>query len=115
MRILADVLDKADYLASYQCLFMPWMSNYNDRAMIRWVCGVTTKDQNSSQDLLDWMQLDDQTKVLRTRRLRWHGHVECSDGWLKTVQKTNPTGGRVRDRFKKTWTEVTDMDRLARV
>ena len=47
--------------------------------------------------------------VLRTHRLRWHGHVERSDGWLKKVQKLNPTGGRGRGLPKKTWTEVIDM------
>ena len=57
----------------------------NDRAMIHWMCGVTTKDQVSLQDLLKRMQLDDLAKVLRTRRLRWHGHVKCSDSWLKKV------------------------------
>ena len=85
----------------------------NDRAMIRWMCGVITKDEVSSQDLLARMQLDDLTKVLRTRRLRWHGHVERSDGWLKKVQKLSPTGGRGPGRPKKTWTEVIDTDRQA--
>ena len=68
----------------------------------------------SSQDLLEMMQLDDLEKVLCTRRLRWHGHVERSDGWLKKVQKFNPTGGHGRVHPKKTWTEVINMDRLAR-
>ena len=44
----------------------------NDRAMIRWMCGVTTKDQISSQDLLEKMQLYDLAKVSHNRRLRWH-------------------------------------------
>ena len=54
----------------------------NDRSMIHMMCDVTTKDQTSSQDL-DRMQVDDLAKALRARRLRWHIHVECSDGWLK--------------------------------
>ena len=68
----------------------------NDQAMICWMCSVTTKDQVSSQDLLERMQLDDLAKVLCTHQLRWHGRVECSDGWLKKVQKLNPTGGHGR-------------------
>ena len=47
----------------------------NDRTMIRWMCGVTTKDQVNSQDLLERMQLGDLAKVFCTRRLRSHGHV----------------------------------------
>ena len=46
------------------------------------------------------------------RWLRWHGHLKRSDGWLKKVQKLNPTGGHGRGHHKKTWTEVIDMDRL---
>ena len=62
--------------------------------MIRLMCGATTKDQVSMQDLLGGIQLDDLAKALCTRRLRWRGHVEFSNGWLKKVQKRNPTGGR---------------------
>ena len=84
----------------------------NDRAMIRWMCGVTTKDKVNSQELLERMQLDDLTKVLRTRRLRWHGHVERNDGWLKKVQDVKPqSGNRGRGRPKKTWSEVICKDR----
>ena len=48
----------------------------NDQAI---VCGVTTKDIVSSQPL-NKMQIDDMERVLHTHRLRWHGHVERSDG-----------------------------------
>ncbi len=85
----------------------------NDRAMIRWMCGVTTKDQASSQDLLGRLQLDDIVKVLRTRRLRWHGHIERSNGWLRRVQDIDPGGGRSRGRPNKTWAEVVRADQLA--
>ena len=39
--------------------------------------------------------------------------IGCSNGWLKNVQKLNPTSDRGRGRHKKTWTELIDMDRLA--
>ena len=55
----------------------------NDWGMICLVYSVTTKDQVSSQDLLERMQLDNQAKVLH--RLKCHGYVEPSDGWLKEV------------------------------
>ena len=35
---------------------------FNDSAMIRWMCGVITKDQVSLQDHLERMQLDDLAK-----------------------------------------------------
>ena len=77
------------------------------------VCGVTTKNQVSSQDILERMQLVDVAKVLRTRRLRWHGHEEHIDGWLEKVQRLNPTGGRGQGRPKKTWTELIGKECLA--
>ena len=55
------------------------------------MCSLTTKD--STQELYERMLLDDLAKVLRTRQLRWHSHVERNDGWLKKVQKLSPTGG----------------------
>ena len=84
----------------------------NNRVMIRWMCGVATKNQVSPQDLLQRMQLDDLAKVLCTHQHWWHGHVEHSNGWLKKVQKLDPTGGRGRGGPKKTWTEVIDIKRL---
>ena len=65
-----------------------WASNHhdsylpqrNDGIMIRWMRCVTAKDQISSQDILERMQLGDLAKVLLTRRLRGHGHVERSAG-----------------------------------
>ena len=59
------------------------------------------------------MQLKDLAKVLRTGRLKWHGHVERNDGWLKKVQKLSPKGRRGHGRPEETWTEVIAMDRLA--
>ena len=62
----------------------------------------------SSQDL-ERIQPDNLEQVLRTRRLRWHGHVARSDGWLKKVMKLTPGGGRP----KKIWSEMIRKDYLA--
>ena len=59
------------------------------------------------------MQLDNLAKVVRNRRLRWHGQVERSDGWLKKTQKLKPTGCHCHGRPKKAWPEVIDIDLLA--
>ena len=71
----------------------------NDWGMICWAYSVTTKDQVSSQDLLERMQLDDQAKVLH--RLRCHGYVEPSDGWLKEVMAS--TGSETHPSDSKAW------------
>ena len=53
----------------------------NDRARIhvRWICGVKAKDGISSEVLLAKLHLVDATVELRTRRLRWFGHVKRSN------------------------------------
>ena len=73
--------------------------------------GSPTKTKIRSQDLIERMQSGDLEKVLRTRRLRWHGYVRRIDGWLKKVQNLNPGGGRGRP--KKTSSEVIRLDCLA--
>ena len=65
-------------------------------------CAVTTKNPVSSQDHKARMQLDDLAEVLHTYRLRWHGHVKCSDDWITKVQKLDPVGSHGCCRHKKT-------------
>ena len=85
----------------------------NDRAMLRWMCGVSTDDMISQQSLLEKLQLDDLELLLRTRRLRWAGHVERSQGWINKVLKIDSGGSRGRGRPKKTWKEAVQKDREA--
>ena len=61
----------------------------NDRAMIRWICNVRAKDEVSSDSLLTKLGIQDLDVVLRTIRMRWFGHVECSTGWIAEVCKLN--------------------------
>ena len=49
---------------------------------------------------MERMQLDDLAKAPHTRKLRWHGRVERSNGWLKEFQKLDLIGGRGRSRPK---------------
>ena len=57
----------------------------NDRAVIRWMCGVKISDEVSSATLLAKLALEEITSALRSRRLRWHGHVICATGCDHTV------------------------------
>jgi len=47
----------------------------NDRAMIKWICGAKLEDEISSAVLHQKLDIDEITAVLRTRCLRWYGHV----------------------------------------
>ena len=65
------------------------------------------------------MQLDDQAKVLH--RLRCHGYVEPSDGWLKEVMastgsETHPSDSKVVDlEVLSDWTYPNARDQLSPV
>ena len=83
----------------------------NDRAMIRWSCNVKTKDEVSSDSILSKLGIQDLDVVLRTSRMRWFGHVECSTGWIAKVRKLNVVAQKRPGRPKKTWDEVLMDDR----
>ena len=58
----------------------------NDRAMIRQICNVKPQDNVTirSTELLAWLGIEDVDLILKERRLRWYGHVERSNGAVKT-------------------------------
>ena len=47
----------------------------NDRAMIRWICGVKPSDDPSMVDLQEKLGLCDLKAAICLRRLRWYGQV----------------------------------------
>ena len=42
-----------------------------------------------SSELLATLELEDLDLILRERRLRWFGHVECSSGAVRTACDVN--------------------------
>ena len=59
----------------------------NDRAMIRQICNVRPQDivTTRSNELLARLGIEDLDLILKERRLRGYGHVECSNGAVKTA------------------------------
>ena len=59
----------------------------NDRAMIRQICNVKSQDTATirSLELLARLGIEDLDLILKERRLRWYGHVECSNRAVKTA------------------------------
>jgi hypothetical protein len=84
----------------------------NDRAMIRQICGVKPKEVANvrSKDLLDKLGLLDLDNVLRENRLRWYGHVQRSNGAIKTAYDFKVIGKRGRGRPKMTWSQLIKKD-----
>ena len=68
----------------------------NDRAMIRQICNVKPQDTATirSTELLAWLGIEDLDLILKERRLRWYGHVERSNGAVKTAFDIQVNGKR---------------------
>ena len=81
----------------------------NDRAMIRQICNVKPQDTATirSIELLARLEIED----LKERRLRWYGHVERSNGAVKTAFDIQVNGKREPGRPKMTWKQLTERDR----
>ncbi|XP_035665616.1 uncharacterized protein LOC118408864, partial [Branchiostoma floridae] len=82
----------------------------NDRAMIRWICGVKPRDETPSSSLLDKLGILDIISVLQSRRLRWFGHVERSSDCINKITKLKVSGNRGRGRPRKTWRDCVSRD-----
>ena len=81
----------------------------NDRAMIRQICDVRPQEivTTRSNELLVRLCIEDLDLILKERRLRWYGHVERSNGAIKTAFDIQ-VGGPGRP--KMTWKQLTERD-----
>ena len=84
----------------------------NDRAMIRQICNVRPQDivTTRSNELLVRLGIQDLDLILKERRLRRYGHVECSSGAIKTAFDIQVDGKRGPGRPKLTWKQLTERD-----
>ena len=79
-----------------------------DRAMIRQICNVKPQDTANirSTELLGRLCIEDLDLILKERRLRWYGHMECSNGAVKTAFDIQIVGKRGPGRPKMTWKQL---------
>ena len=80
----------------------------NDRAMIRQFCIVEPQDTATirSIELLARLGIEDLDLILKERRLRWYGHVERSNGAVKTAFDIQVNGKCGLGRPKMTWKQL---------
>ena len=80
--------------------------------MIRQICNVKPQDTANirSSELLAWLSIEDLDLILKERRLHWYGHVECSNGAVKTAFDIQIVGRRGPGRPKMTWKQLTERD-----
>ena len=84
----------------------------NDRAMIRLILNVGPQDvvTTRSNELLARLGIEDLDLILKERRLRWYGHVERSNGAVKTAFHIQVEGKRGLERPKIIWMQLTERD-----
>ena len=80
----------------------------NDRK----ICNVRPQDvvTTRSDELLAWLGIEDLDLILKERRLRWYGHVERSNGAVKTAFDIQVKGKPGPGRPKMTWKQLTERD-----
>ena len=59
-----------------------------ERMMVRWMCRVSLKDRNRSEDLCNLLGINCVADVVRRGRLRWFGHLERKsvDDWVSACR-----------------------------
>ena len=84
----------------------------NDRALVRQICNVKSQDivTTRSNELLVRLGIEDLDLILKEKRLRWYGHVEHSNGAVKTAFDLQVDGKHGPGRPKMTWKQLTERD-----
>ena len=80
----------------------------NEMSMIRWMCGVTTRNRYPCEELRARVGVKPIVDVMHQRRLHWFGHIERREdnSWLKKVQILAVDGHSGHGRPRKTWEHV---------
>ena len=80
--------------------------------MLRWMCGVTSRDKVPTVELRRRLGIEGVAKVMRRGRLRWFGHVERKevDDWVSACRNLQVAGSRGRGRPRMTGRARLDGD-----
>ena len=79
---------------------------------MRHICNVRPQDivTNSPNELLVRLGIEDLDLILKERRHHWYGHVERSNGAIKTAFEMQVDGKRGPGRPEMTWKQLTERD-----
>ena len=81
-----------------------------ERVMLRWMCKVKAEDDVCLHDLYSRVIFQALESRLRINRLRWYGHVERSEDWIKRCTQIDVSGSQGRGRPRKPWKESVTGD-----
>ena len=75
-----------------------------ERAMVRWMCGMTLKNITRSDELLERLGVESITDVIRRGRLGWFWHLERREekDWVSACRNLKVGDKRGRGRGRKT-------------
>ncbi|XP_053405146.1 uncharacterized protein LOC128558896 [Mercenaria mercenaria] len=82
----------------------------NDRSMIQWICGIKPNDDVPIAALYAKLGLQEVTEAIRTRRLRWYGHVIRASSCINSILSMSISNSKGRGRPRKTWLECVKGD-----
>ena len=82
----------------------------NDRGMIRWICSVKLHDEVPMETLYTKLGIGEVAVALRTKRLRWYGHVAHASSWTNSITSIAIPGPRGCGRPRKSWSEYVKAD-----
>ena len=76
------------------------------------MCNVKSQDTANirSTELLARLGIEDLDLILKERRLPWYGHVECSNGAVKTAFDIQIVGKHWPGMPKMTWKQLTERE-----
>ena len=79
----------------------------------RKICGISFRDRITNEDVRNRVRAatgphDDLLSIIKTRKLRWYGHVTLATGLPKTIMHGTVPGGRRRGRPTKCWHDNTE-------
>ena len=74
----------------------------------REIFGISFRDRITNEDVRNRVRAaigphDDLLSIVKTRKLRWYGHVTRATGLANTIMQGTVPGGRRRSRPKKCW------------
>ena len=78
--------------------------------MIGWICGVKPHDEVPMETLYTKLGIQEVAIALRTKRLRWNGHVASASSWTNSITSIAIPGPRGRGRPRKSWSECVKAD-----
>ena len=84
------------------CYITPDICSY------RKIFGISFRDRITNEDARNRVRAaigphDDLLSIVKTRKLRWYGHVTRATGLANTIMQGTVPGGRRRGRPKKCW------------